>query len=89
MPRRGRIRVESHGYVRGLLIADNFEQCLRETVKRGGVDPFGRENGLGDQRKVRPINQGHAIQQEQLLRHGKTIQRLLPVRNAEFEGRFE
>ena len=70
-----RVGIESDGKVGGLLVADDFEKGLRKAVKGGSIDPFRRENRARDERKVRPINQRHAVQEEKLFRHGKTIAR--------------
>src|SRR5258706_15533503 len=78
MALRRRVSVESHGQMSRLLVADDFEQRLREAVEGGGVNAFGGEDGAGNQSEMRAVNQGHGIQEKELLRHGKRIARIKP-----------
>jgi hypothetical protein len=62
--RGGRGSVEGDADVGGLLLFENGQQCVDESVEGGSVDAFGVADGGLDQCKVRTINQGHAIEQE-------------------------
>ena len=42
----------------------NGEQRIDKSVKRGGIDAFGITNGILDEGEMRPVNQGHAVEQE-------------------------
>ena len=72
---RGRRGVEGDADVGGLLVLEDVEQRLGESVERGGVHAFGREDGASNEREVRSIHQRHAVQQEQFLRHAKSLTR--------------
>ena len=67
----------------GLLVVEDVEQRLGKAVERGGVDAFGGEDRAADERKVRPIDQRHPIQQEELLRHGDRVTRFNRIAKAE------
>ena len=58
----GSIRIESDPHMRRLLVIEQFQERLREAVKRRCVHPLRSENGTGDQRKMSPVNQRHRIQ---------------------------
>ena len=73
VPGGGRMGVERDGDVRGLLLAKNFQQRLREAVNRRGVHALRRENGPVRKRKVRAINQRHAIEQKKPFRHAMML----------------
>ena len=78
MPVRGCFGVERDSDVGGALVLQHVEQRVGENEQRRCVDAFGRKNGPADQREVRAIDQRHAIEQEEFLRHDARLTQ--PVR---------
>ena len=83
VPRSGRIGIKRDRDVAGLLVAEDFQQRLGETVKGRSIDAFGREDGLCNQREVRAISQGHSVQKKQLLRHDLILADAKAQRNSQ------
>ena len=73
VPLRRRFGVERDAQVGRLLVVEDIEQRLRKPIQRGGVDASRRENRAANEREVRPIDQCHPIQEEQFLRHSKSV----------------
>ena len=65
MARGGLGSVEGHADVGGLLLLENGEERIGEAVKGRGVDALGIADGVLDQREVGPVDQGHAIEEEE------------------------
>jgi hypothetical protein len=50
--------------MRRLPVFEDVQQSLGEAIKGGRIDASRGEDWARDQRKMRPVNQRHSIQQE-------------------------
>jgi len=71
----GSLGVKNHRQMRGLAGVPDVQEGLRETVQGRGVDALRGKDRPLNQGEVSPVDQGHAIQKHQLLRHGATLTR--------------
>lgn len=75
---RGCGGVESHADVRGELLFEDGKEGVDEAVEGGGVDAFGVADGILDKGKVCPVDQGHAVEEEEAFHVGETLNFKLP-----------
>ena len=76
VPLRRRFGVESNRKMGRLLLAENVEQGLGETIEGGTVQPFGREDGSRDESEMGSVHESHSVEQEQSLHHGVRVTRM-------------
>ncbi len=69
--RGGRGRIEGDAEVRGVFLFQDGEEGVDEAVEGGGVDAFGVPDGIVDEREMRPVDQGHAVEEEEAFHVGK------------------
>jgi hypothetical protein len=48
----------------GVFLFDDRQQGIRKAIERRGIDALGIANRVGDESKVRPVDQSHAIEKE-------------------------
>ena len=77
VPVRGGVSVKRDRDMGGPLVLHHVEQRVGKDEQRGSVYAFGGEDRPADQRKVRAIDQRHAIEQKELFRHGRRVTRRL------------
>ena len=64
------LAVHGQGDVGGVFFFEDLQQGEEETVDGGGIEAGGSPDRPGDEGEVRPVEQGHGIEQVQSFRHG-------------------